>query len=182
MEEVILVDESDQEIGAAEKMQTHREGRLHRAFSIFVFDSAGRMLLQKRAGSKYHSASLWSNTCCGHPRPGEAVEVAALRRLREEMDFTCSIKKVFEFIYKVRLTDDMFEHEYDHVFVGTYNGLPAPSAAEVEDWRWIEVDQLVRDLRENPDRYTYWFRVIIDKLLAAYRHLTAVQREMLGEA
>src|SRR2546423_9920022 len=129
-EQLILVDSSDREIGVGEKLETHREGRLHRAFSIFIFDGAGRLLLQKRAPTKYHSGGLWSNTACGHPRPGEETVAAAHRRLREEMGFDCELRAAFGFLYRAELRERLIEHEYDHVFVGEFRGAPAPDVAE----------------------------------------------------
>lgn len=162
-EQVILVDEHDRELGVAEKLQTHREGALHRAFSIFVFDSAGRLLLQKRARSKYHSGGLWSNTCCGHPRPGEATAAAAHRRLFEEMNFDCELREAFGFLYRAELGGDLVEHEYDHVFVGGFDGEPAPDASEVEDWRWLSMAELRDGLRHSPEEYSYWLKVAVAK-------------------
>ena len=156
MEQVILVDEDDRQVGSAEKLRAHREALLHRAFSIFVFDSEKRLLLQRRAQSKYHSGGLWSNTCCGHPRPGEKVRAAAARRLREEMNFMCELRAAFHFIYRAELGNGLVEHEYDHVLVGEFDGSPAPSRAEVEDWKRIGMDELRRELRERPHHYSSW--------------------------
>src|SRR5918997_6014944 len=125
-EEVILVDERDRVLGASGKLRAHREGALHRAFSVFVFDGEGRLLLQKRARGKYHSAGLWSNTACGHPRPGEATREAARRRLREEMGFDCGLREAFQFLYRAELGGALVEHEYDHVLIGAHEGDPSP--------------------------------------------------------
>jgi isopentenyl-diphosphate Delta-isomerase len=163
-EYVILVDESDTEIGTAEKLQTHREGALHRAFSIFVFNPKDELLLQKRAKTKYHSGGLWSNTCCSHPRPAEPIHAAAHRRLMEEMGFGCDLEEIFSFTYRVQFADDLFEHEYDHVFVGTYDGEPAPNPAEVNAWKWMDLDVLRQDVRRYPDRYTYWLKLCVEKM------------------
>src|SRR5437868_549799 len=163
VEQVILVDECDRELGVSEKLQAHRAGALHRAFSIFIFDADKRLLLQKRAQTKYHSAGLWSNTCCGHPRPGEPTEAAAHRRLREEFGFDCELHLAFAFLYRVELAGPLFEHEYDHVFVGEFNGAPQPNAAEVADWMWVRVVELRRKLSERPDDYSYWLRVAVAK-------------------
>jgi isopentenyl-diphosphate delta-isomerase len=165
-EQVILVDEHDRELGAGEKLEAHRAGALHRAFSVFVFDAAGRLLLQKRARAKYHSGGLWSNTCCGHPRPGEATPAAARRRLMEEMNFDCELREAFGFLYRAELDGGLVEHEYDHVFVGRFEGEPAPDAAEVEDWRWLTLDALREDLRRSPDNYSYWLRLALERLEA----------------
>src|SRR5205085_4273578 len=140
VEQVILVDECDRELGVSEKLQAHRAGALHRAFSIFIFDADKRLLLQKRAQTKYHSAGLWSNTACGHPRPGEPTEAAAHRRLREEMRFDCALRPAFQFLYRAELSGGLVEHEYDHVFVGEFDDEPVPDRAEVEDWRWVRMD------------------------------------------
>ena len=162
-EELILVDAHDRELGAGEKLQVHLAGALHRAFSVFVFDRVGRLLMQKRAAGKYHSAGLWSNTACGHPRPGEATEAAARRRLREEMGLDCELRAAFEFLYRAELEGALVEHEYDHVFVGTLDGGdPAPDPAEVEDWRWVGMDELRRGLREEPQRYSYWLKAAVE--------------------
>src|SRR5919205_4313288 len=125
-EELILVDAQDRELGVKEKLQAHVEGALHRAVSVFVFDGGGRLLLQKRAPTKYHSAGLWSNTACGHPRPGESTLAAARRRLREEMGFDCELREAFQFLYRAELDGELVEHEYDHVFVGVHDRDPAP--------------------------------------------------------
>ena len=161
-EQVILVDEQDREVGAGEKLQAHRDGALHRAFSVFVFDPAGRLLLQKRAAGKYHSGGLWSNTCCGHPRPEEATQASARRRLREEMNFDCELRAAFEFLYRAEFENELIEHEYDHVFVGDFDGAFVPNESEVEDWRWATPDELRRDMRERPEEYTYWLRAALE--------------------
>lgn len=161
-EQLILVDANDRELGVGEKLQVHLEGSLHRAFSVFVFDRERRLLLQKRAGTKYHSGSLWSNTACGHPRPGEATPDAARRRLREEMGFDCELRRAFSFLYRAELNNRLIEHEYDHVFIGEFDGNPAPDASEVEDWRWMSMEQLRDDIRRYPDKYTYWLDVAVN--------------------
>ena len=162
-ESVILVDERDRELGACAKLRAHEEGALHRAFSVFVFDRRGRLLIQKRAAAKYHSAGLWSNTACGHPRPGEATADAARRRLREEMGLDCELRAAFEFVYRAELEGALVEHEYDHVFVGAHDGGdPAPDPSEVEDWRWVGMDELRRELLEEPRRYSYWLKLAVE--------------------
>lgn len=163
-ERVVLVDEDDRSVGTEEKLKAHRRGLLHRAFSVFVRDAEGRWLLQKRAPGKYHSGGLWSNTCCSHPRPGEPVEAAARRRLREEMGFACPTTELFTFRYRVRLGDELWEHELDHVLVGRSDAEPDPDPAEVEDWRWVPVEELCRELERDPERFTYWFREIAPRL------------------
>ena len=161
-EQVILVDEQDRELGACAKLRAHTEGALHRAFSVFIFDRRGRLLLQRRAREKYHSGGLWSNTACGHPRPGEGTEAAARRRLREEMNLDCELREAFEFLYRAELGGELVEHEYDHVFVGTCEAEPAPDPSEVEDWRWVSMGELRRDLREEPHRYSSWLKLAVE--------------------
>ena len=163
-ERLILVNERDEELGQAEKLQVHREGRLHRAFSIFIFDRGGRLLLQRRASSKYHSGGLWSNTCCGHPRPGESTEAAAHRRLREEMNFDCPLRHRSSFIYRAELDHDLIEWELDHLFVGVYDEDPEPDEAEVEGWQWVGMSELKARMEERPGDFTYWFRVALGEL------------------
>ena len=165
MTEVILVDENDNEIGTEEKMKAHQEGKLHRAFSIFIFNSKGELLLQKRAKSKYHSGGLWSNTCCSHPMPGEALEKTVHRRLIEEMGFDCELKEIFSFTYKAKFDNGLIEHEYDHVFIGKFDGKPTPNPEEVDEWKWIDVEELKKGIQENPDNYTYWLKASIDKII-----------------
>jgi isopentenyl-diphosphate Delta-isomerase len=162
-EKVILVDERDRELGSSGKLRAHLTGALHRAFSVFVFDAAGRLLLQKRAGGKYHSGGLWSNTACGHPRPGEETADAARRRLREEMNFDCELREEFSFLYRAELGGGLVEHEYDHVFAGTFSGRPAPDPAEVEDWEWVSVEELRRAVVADPSRYSRWLRIVVEE-------------------
>ncbi len=169
-DQVILVDEHDREVGTDAKLAVHQSGRLHRAFSVFVFDSGGRTLLQRRAATKYHSAGLWSNTCCSHPRPGEAVEPAARRRLAEEMGFDCALRLVSSFVYRSDLADGLIEHEFDHVFSGHFDGTPTPNAAEVDAWRWVDVQEVRADSDARPDRYTVWFGLALERLLASEEH------------
>jgi len=168
-EKVILVNENDKEIGAEEKIKAHHEGKLHRAFSIFVFNSKGRLLLQRRAKSKYHSGGLWTNTCCSHPRPGESLERAIHRRLKEEMGFDCELKEIFSFTYKAKLDNNLFENEYDHVFMGKFDGNPTPNTEEVDEWKWVNLKELKKDIQKNPDNYSYWLRASIDKIISSCR-------------
>jgi isopentenyl-diphosphate Delta-isomerase len=165
-ERVVLVDDHDGELGTESKLAAHVTGKLHRAFSVFVFDSAGRMLLQRRAATKYHSGGLWSNTCCGHPRPGEPVVAAATRRLREEMGFDCVLRPTFSFIYRAEVGNGLSEHEYDHVLVGRFDGTPNPSPEEVGAWRWADMDELSADVVEHADRYSAWFQIALEELRA----------------
>ena len=163
---LIAVDEHDRETGVVKKMAAHREGILHRAFSIFVFDEAGRLLLQRRAAGKYHSGGLWSNTCCSHPRAGESLLEAAPRRLREEMGFTCPLRAVFGFVYRAALDGGLVEHEFDHVVVGRFQGAPAPDLREVGEWKWERVPAIQSQLAEDPRAFTAWFKPALDGLLA----------------
>lgn len=162
MEQVILVDKNDNAIGAMEKMEAHRKGQLHRAFSILVFNSKGEMLLQKRAKGKYHSGGLWTNACCSHPMPGEKIEDASRRRLREEMGIEVQPEFSFKFIYKATLDHNLIEHEYDHVFTGTFDGEPMINKTEVEDWKFVSMPWLKKDILLHPENYTYWFRLLVD--------------------
>ena len=162
---LIAVDAHDRETGRVEKMTAHRSGILHRAFSIFVFDEADRLLLQRRARRKYHSGGLWSNTCCSHPHAGEPLLDAAHRRLREEMGFDCALEVVFGFVYRATLDRGLVEHEFDHVIVGRFFGVPAPDVREVEDWKWVTVPTIQSQLAENPAAYTAWFKSALDGLL-----------------
>lgn len=167
-EQLILVDEHDNEVGTMGKLEAHKRGLLHRCFSIFVFHPDGRLMLQKRAKEKYHSGGLWTNTCCGHQRPGEASNEAAHRRLQFEMGFDCPLEEVHTFLYKAELNNGITEHEFDHVFVGSFDGTPELNPEEAEDWKWVEPAELQRDFGEHPDRYTYWLRIsfadVLDKV------------------
>jgi isopentenyl-diphosphate delta-isomerase len=163
-EHVILVDANDSPIGTAEKLEAHRSGRLHRAFSAFVFNDRGELLLQRRAGGKYHSGGLWSNTCCSHPRPGEETRAAAERRLEEEMGFRCALEAVTAIVYRAEVGGGLVEYEYDHLLVGRWTGRPSPDPDEVEDWRWVDMDALRDEVAHHPRRFTYWFRVALREL------------------
>lgn len=156
-EEVILVDGNDQALGTMGKLEAHRTASLHRAFSVFLFDDRGRTLLQQRAEVKYHSPGLWSNTCCGHPRPGESVVEAAERRLFEEMGLRTPLVEVGRFTYKAELGNGLTEHELDHVLVGLTNEDPDPDPQEAKAWRWSERTELADELRMEPHRFTAWF-------------------------
>lgn len=165
-ERVILVNRRDEAVGFGEKLRTHVDGALHRAVSVFAFNAKGELLLQRRALPKYHSGGLWSNTACGHPRPGELTERAARRRLREEMGLDCELARATDLIYKVRFDNGLCEHEFDHVFVGRFSGSPTPSpdSQEVCDWRWVDPHTLGRDVVASPGSYTYWFRLCLEKV------------------
>ena len=162
MEQVILVDEQDREIGTMEKIEAHQKGLLHRAFSVLVFNSQGELLLQQRAFSKYHSGGLWTNTCCSHPRPGESTQSAAKRKLKQEMGIDLQPDFAFKFIYKTDLDNNLTEYEYDHVLIGHFDGQPKPNPIEAYDWKFANVENIKADMLKNPDQYTYWFKVIIN--------------------
>ncbi|MEM5812433.1 MAG: isopentenyl-diphosphate Delta-isomerase [Candidatus Aenigmatarchaeota archaeon] len=166
MEKIILVDKNDRETGTGEKMEVHRSGKLHRAFSIFIFNSRGQLLLQKRSREKYHSGGLWTNTCCSHPRAGEKLDEAVHRRLKEEMGFDVPLKEIFSFVYKVKFGNGLYENEYDHVFVGRFDGEPKPNPKEAESWKWVSLQALKNDIEKNPEKYTYWLRASINKLIS----------------
>jgi farnesyl-diphosphate farnesyltransferase len=168
-EKVVLVNHRDEAIGVEEKIRAHRLGALHRAFSVFVFNADGKLLLQKRTAVKYHSRGLWSNTCCGHPRPGETIEKAAQRRLSEEMGFDTELRQLFHFIYHARLEDSLIEHEVDHVFIGHFDGVPKANSTEVAEWKWMDLATLGDDLAKHPESYTYWFRISFERVVASAR-------------
>ena len=169
----MLVDRMGREIGTEEKLKAHREGKLHRAFSVFIFNTLGELLLQKRSETKYHSGGLWTNTCCSHPRPGEGHYCAARRRLNEEMGFDCELTELFSFTYHAELENDLFEHELDHVFIGHYDGHPVPDPDEVDDWKWMGIEELRQDVEEAPEQYTYWFKLILDRVLKQYKEISS---------
>ena len=156
-EYVVLVNNSDEEIGTEEKLRAHQLSLMHRAFSVFLFNHAGAILLQRRAETKYHSAGLWSNAACGHPRPGEAIEAAARRRLLEEMGIDCGLTRVAAFTYCIPVTEDLTENEFDHVFVGVWEGTPSPDAAEVAEWAWRTPEAVNSEVRHHPERFSRWF-------------------------
>jgi len=158
-EQVILVNSQDEETGVAGKMEAHEQGWLHRAFSVFIFNSHGEMLLQQRALNKYHSGGLWTNTCCSHPRPGENIKLAAERRLKEEMGFKVSLEKAFDFLYKADFDNGLVEHEFDHVFIAEYDGPIHFNEVEVMNCSYRSIEQIARSLKTNPDEYTVWFRI-----------------------
>jgi len=163
LEYVILVNDNDQEIGKMEKQEAHEKGILHRAFSVFIFNKNHQLLLQQRALTKYHSAGLWTNTCCSHPRVGETVEQAAHRRLQEEMGFDCDISVRTNFIYKAAFDNGLTEHELDYILVGNYEGIIQINPVEVADYKWVEIAWLKVDMKINPTNYTAWFTIISEK-------------------
>jgi len=163
-ENVILVDTHDSPVGQMEKMEAHLKGELHRALSILVFNTTGEILLQQRAFSKYHTPGLWSNTACSHPRPGEVSVEAATRRLGEEMGLTTELKESFAFIYKAHFDNGLIEHEFDHVFFGKFDGVPVINPQEANAYKWINPIDLMEDMRSTPEKYTVWFRIIMEKI------------------
>jgi isopentenyl-diphosphate Delta-isomerase len=162
--EVILVNEQDEPVGLMEKMEAHRKGVLHRAFSVFIFNRKGEMLLQQRALKKYHSGGLWTNACCSHPLPGESNETAATRRLKEEMGFITPIQKIFDFTYQSPFENGLTEHEFDHVFAGIHEGLIAPDPEEVKDFCYMTLDAIAASLESHPDKYTTWFHIAFPRV------------------
>jgi len=174
MSDIILVDEKDNQIGQMDKLEVHQKGLLHRAFSIFIFNDSNQLLLQKRAIDKYHSGGLWTNTCCSHPEEGESLDDACSRRLEEEMGFKTKFNFVTSFIYKAELDNQLTEHEFDHVFIGTYNAAPDPNSYEVSDWKYMDLTELERDIETNPNNYTIWFRIIFKEVK---NHILGVKKK-----
>jgi isopentenyl-diphosphate delta-isomerase len=164
----MLVNAGGQVIGTMDKMAAHRKGALHRAFSVFIFNSNGQLLLQQRALDKYHSGGLWTNTCCSHPKLGEFTLVAAHRRLREEMGMDCELTELFQFTYRHEFGNGLIENEYDHVFMGISDELPSPNPVEVSGFRYMDTDLLLFELFEQPDEYTAWFKICLEKVLERY--------------
>ena len=169
MEQVILVDLDDCEIGVMEKMEAHKQAVLHRAFSVFLFNPQGKMLLQQRALTKYHSAGLWTNTCCSHPRPGEKLDDAVTRRLMEEMGITAKVSKASDFIYQAELPDHLNEHEFDHVFIGNYDDEVRPNHLEVANFVYQSIEEVAANLQSYPEKYTVWFKIAFPKVVEWYQ-------------
>jgi len=167
-EQVILVNEKDEQIGLMPKLEAHEKGLLHRAFSVFIFNSRKEVMLQQRALDKYHSPGLWTNTCCSHQRDGEASVKAGERRLQEEMGFSVPLQETTSFIYKAPFDNGLTEHEYDHILIGTYEGLPNLNPDEVADWKWMLLEDVKTDIANKPEQYTEWFKIIFDKF---YQHI-----------
>lgn len=163
---VILVDENDQELGSCEKMEAHQNGWLHRAFSIFIFNQKGEMLLQQRALEKYHSPGLWTNACCSHPAPGENLEKAAGRRLVEELGFRTDLEKVFDFVYKAAFENGLSEYEFDHVLTGEYDGPIHFNTVEVMDICWKDPRVVEQELEADPSKFTAWFKIAFPKMIS----------------
>jgi isopentenyl-diphosphate delta-isomerase len=171
IENLILVDEQDKPMGKLEKLLVHQLGLLHRAFSVFIFNKNGDLLLQQRADCKYHSPGLWTNTCCSHPRYGENLPDAVKRRLKEEMGLQCNTYFTFSFIYKAIFENGLTEHEYDHVYFGVTDNKPQPDAAEVKDWKYISLDELEHDIERHPENYTAWLKISLAKVRHHYNKI-----------
>ncbi|ARN76604.1 isopentenyl-diphosphate delta-isomerase [Nonlabens spongiae] len=169
VEQVILVNENDEKVGLMEKIEAHEKALLHRAFSVFVINDNNEIMLQQRAHDKYHSPGLWTNTCCSHQRDGESNIAAGRRRLQEEMGFTTDLKELFNFIYIAPFDNGLTEHELDHVMVGSFNGEPQLNPDEAADYKWMTADDIKKDIAQNPDIYTEWFKIIFDKY---YNHIS----------
>jgi len=167
-EHVIVVNEKDEKIGLMPKLEAHKKAVLHRAFSVFIFNSKNELMLQQRAAHKYHSPLLWTNTCCSHQRDGESNKEAGTRRLKEEMGFTTSLREVTSFIYKAPFDNGLTEHEFDHVMLGHYESDPTINREEVESWKWMPLETVKEDIVTQPELYTAWFKIIFDKY---YKHL-----------
>lgn len=167
-EQVILVNENDEQIGLMPKMEAHEKAVLHRAFSVFIFNSNNELMLQQRAAHKYHSPLLWTNTCCSHQRDGETNIEAGTRRLQEEMGFTTTLKETTSFIYKAPFDNGLTEHELDHIMIGYYEQAPVINPDEVEDWKWMPLEDVRTDIAAQPELYTVWFKIIFEKF---YEHI-----------
>ena len=167
-EQVVLVNEHDEQIGLMPKMEAHKKAVLHRAFSVFIFNAKNELMLQQRAAHKYHSPLLWTNTCCSHQRDGESNIDAGTRRLQEEMGFTTPLKETTSFIYKAPFDNGLTEHELDHIMIGNYEDDPIINTDEVEDWKWMPLEEVKQDISVQPALYTAWFKIIFKKF---YNHL-----------
>jgi len=162
-EQVILVNENDEQIGLMPKQEAHEKAILHRAFSVFIFNEQNELMLQQRALHKYHSPALWTNTCCSHQRDGESSLEAGKRRLQEEMGFTSELKETTSFIYKAPFENGLTEYEFDHILVGNYNEEPKINTEEVASWKWMPMKAVQDDIKNNPENYTAWFKIIFKK-------------------
>ena len=167
-EQVILVNENDEQIGLMAKLEAHEKAVLHRAFSVFIFNTENELMLQKRAAHKYHSPNLWTNTCCSHQRDGETNIEAGTRRLQDEMGFVADLEESISFIYKAPFDNGLTEHEFDHVMIGYYNDEPKINFDEVSDWKWMSLEDVKVDIAMHPELYTEWFKIIFDKF---YEHI-----------
>jgi isopentenyl-diphosphate delta-isomerase len=177
--DVVLVDSNDQEIGTCEKLEAHVKGLLHRAFSVFIFNDAGELLMQRRAFGKYHSEGLWTNTCCSHPAPGETTSEAGNRRLKEEMGMECELQTSFSFEYRARLDRSLTEHELDHVLFGYSNEAPKLNPEEAIEYKWVALEELKNSIATQPELFTAWLKII---LRDHYPHIESFSRyESLSE-
>jgi len=170
MEKIILVDKNDKQIGLMEKMEAHEKAILHRAFSVFIFNSEGKLMLQQRALHKYHSPGLWTNTVCSHPHDGETTDTAAHRRIVEEMGFDCDFKEAFSFLYNAEVGKGLIEHEFDHVFIGSSDKKPAINLEEVASWKYVSLPWLENDIKKNANNYTEWFKIALAEVLEHFNN------------
>ena len=175
VEQVILVNEMDEQLGLMEKLEAHRKGALHRAVSVFIFNRKGELLLQKRASTKYHGAGLWTNTCCTHPRDGETNLECAHRRLKEEMGFDTQLEERFSFIYNSEVENGLIENEFDHVFFGIHDGDFKLNKEEVEDCTFASLGNVSKDADQHPERFSIWFRIILEKFK---EHLSGMEHSL----
>ena len=162
-ENVVLVDRNDNPMGLMPKLEAHEKGVLHRAFSVFILNRKGQLMLQRRALDKYHSPGLWTNTCCSHPRESESIIEAGLRRLKEEMGFTTPLEPMFSFIYKSKFDNGLTEHEFDHVLLGYYDKPPFINAIEVSEWKWMSLEKIILEIKNKPEDFTVWFKIIFER-------------------
>ena len=167
-ENVVLVDRNDNPMGLMPKLEAHEKGVLHRAFSVFILNRKGQLMLQRRALDKYHSPGLWTNTCCSHPRESESIIEAGLRRLKEEMGFTTPLEPMFSFIYKSKFDNGLREHEFDHVLLGYYDKPPFINAIEVSEWKWMSLEKIILEIKNKPEDFTVWFKIIFERF---YNHI-----------
>ena len=167
-ENVVLVDRNDNPMGLMPKLEAHEKGVLHRAFSVFILNRKGQLMLQRRALDKYHSPGLWTNTCCSHPRESESIIEAGLRRLKEEMGFTTPLEPMFSFIYKSKFDNGLTEHEFDHVLLGYYDKQPFINTIEVSEWKWMSLDKIILEIKNKPEDFTVWFKIIFERF---YNHI-----------
>lgn len=179
IEYLTLVDENDQVCGKEEKLLVHQKGLLHRAFSVFIFNSKGQLLLQQRASIKYHSPNLWTNTCCSHPQYNEMLTDAINRRMKEEMDLEIETQFMFSFLYKAQFSNGLTEHELDHVYFGTSDLLPNPNEEEVQDWKYLTLEELQDDMLQRPENYTAWLNICLPKVM---EHFTSFQHSLIVNA
>lgn len=170
VEYVVLVNKEDRQLGTMEKLEAHEKAVLHRAFSVFIFNAQGELMLQQRAHHKYHSPGLWTNTVCSHPRHGEATDDAAHRRIVEEMGFDCDFEEKFSFVYRADVGQGLIEHEFDHVFIGVSNKKPEINTDEVASWKYVDLVWLENDVKQNPDIYTVWFKIALAEVLGHFKN------------